>query len=52
MKNIPNENIYIKWTERIKNVKISMIGADIVYLPVKHQYNHTELCGSGGNLKV
>lgn len=49
---MPNQRIFNEWIQRIKDVKLSMVGADIVFLPIKQTYSQTEFCGSGGTLRV
>lgn len=52
VRELPNQRVFQEWNERVKDVKLSMVGADGVFLPVRTTYNTTELCGSGGTLRV
>lgn len=49
---LPNQRIFNDWMDRLKDVRLSMVGADVLFLPVKQTYSKTELCGSGGTLRV
>lgn len=49
---LPNQRIFNDWLDRLKDVRLSMVGPDVLFLPASHTYSKTELCGSGGTLKV
>lgn len=52
VRELSNEGIYKEWKARVADIKQGLVGADIVYLPISHSYNKTEVCGSGGILTV
>lgn len=52
VRELPSQKVFQEWSERVKDVKLSMVGADGVFLPVRTTYHTTELCGSGGTLRV
>jgi hypothetical protein len=38
---LPNQRIFNEWIDRIKDVQLSMVGSDIVFLPIKQTYSKT-----------
>ncbi len=52
VRELSNQTILKEWKTRVADIKQGQIGADIVYLPISHSYNKTEVCGSGGILTV
>lgn len=38
---LPNQRIFNDWLERVKDVRLSMVGSEVVFLPVSQTYSKT-----------